>query len=109
VRARRVAKAAFGLALPIVLALAAPVIGQDFSVAMGDPEGTRGKTEYPFKCLLGGHVFANARVFVKDGGELLLIGLDDGFKGYSTRDDRPYDEAAQDFCSRVLQRKRGGR
>jgi len=108
----RAAVAVLGATFPVAVALVmagTPIhAGQEFSVDMGEPEGIGGKTEYPFKCLLGEHVFANARVFVKDGGELFLVGLDDGFKGYSTRDDRPYDEAAQDFCNRVLQRKRGG-
>jgi hypothetical protein len=106
--AGRVAKAILGLALPAGLMLATPTIGQDFTVAMGEPAELEGESGLPFQCMVGDHAYASGRIFFKSDGELFLVGLDDGFKGYSTRDDRPYDEAAQDFCRRVLQRKRGG-
>lgn len=106
--AGRATKAILGLALPAGLILATPTIGQDFTVAMEETEELQGESGHPFKCMVGDHAYASGRIFFKSDGELFLAGIDDGFQGYSTRDERPYKEAAHDFCSRVLQRKRGG-
>lgn len=104
----RAVRVAVALTIPVTLTLAVPAVPafseEGFAVAMGDPE--EGNTEYPFKCMRGDYAFANGRVFVRGEGELFWAGLDDSFKGYSGRSEGDHEEIAEEFCRRVLQRKR---
>jgi hypothetical protein len=110
VTTRRVARAVVALAIPIAILLVAAAgyaqPGEGFVVTMDAPEERH--TEYPFRCMRKDYAFANGRVFVQDDG-LFWAGLDDSFRGYSGKSKGDPEEAAHEFCRKVLQRIRDGR